>query len=186
MQTFSASLVTLHRQVLATLILLLCACSPSGSSAGSSSSSETTQPLTIIGFNYTDRYIDSFEVDGQGGGNLDVSTPSAGGGKGTCCIGWRPGTPLPQKVHVKWAVGGCVQTLTSSTGYVHRAIRHRFKEVEAELLGPIPPNPGYFETHFYPAGHVEVAVTAAVSSPRLSLSPSREKAANDQHCEEEK
>ncbi|MBC7993450.1 MAG: hypothetical protein H7Z15_09445, partial [Rhizobacter sp.] len=36
--------------------------------------------VVAYGYNYTDTYIDSFEVDGAGGGNLEVSTPTAPGG----------------------------------------------------------------------------------------------------------
>lgn len=38
--------------------------------------------LTIEGYNYTDDYIDQFTVNGQGGGNLYLSTPTSGGGGG--------------------------------------------------------------------------------------------------------
>jgi hypothetical protein len=45
--------------------------------------------LAIVGYNYTERYIDSFHVNGQGGGNLYVSGPTAGGGSSACCVSWR-------------------------------------------------------------------------------------------------
>jgi hypothetical protein len=58
--------------------------------------------LEINGFNYTDLYIDSFEVNGQGGGNLFVSSPTSGGGGGVCCVSFTPGTRLPVQLTIKW------------------------------------------------------------------------------------
>ena len=135
--------------------------------------SNTVHSLTIYGYNYTNRYIDQFEVDGQGGGNLDPSTFSAGGGKGACCMGWRDGTHLPQTVHVRWVAGGCVRTVTNSSGESREVVRHLFKETDVVLSGPVPADPGYFEVHFYPDEHIEVAITSLPSEPRLRLNPGR-------------
>lgn len=158
-------------------LVFLGACQPAGGASES-------RALGIVGYNYTDRYIDEFYVDGQGGGNLDLSTPTAGGGKLTCCIGWRDGRRLPQKVRVKWVAGGCMKTVTSSEGYVHQVPVHAFKEQDVELTGPVPQKPGYFEVHFYPDGHIEVAITETWSEPRLKLDPAREKPTYAESCEE--
>ncbi|MBN8471406.1 DUF3304 domain-containing protein [Corallococcus exiguus] len=60
-------------------------------------SSVLAKPISmeINGYNYTDLAIDSFEVNGQGGGDLSVSSTTSGGGKGTCCLGLSPGTKFP-------------------------------------------------------------------------------------------
>jgi hypothetical protein len=172
----------LRRIGITLLPALLISCTPADGSASGPAAPEISQPLTIVGFNYTDRYIDSFEVNGQGGGNVHVSTPTVGGGKGTCCIGWKAGTRLPQKVHVKWVSGGCMKELTDSDGYTFKAPLHAFKELDAELADPVPSNPGYFEVHFYPDDHVEVAITASPSAPRLRLSPTRAKPTYADKC----
>ena len=54
------------------------------------------------GYNYTDTYIDSFEVNGAGGGNLEVSTPTAPGGGHTCCLTVVSGLPLGTEFKIKW------------------------------------------------------------------------------------
>jgi len=140
-----------------------------------SAAERESHALAIAGYNYTNRYIDSFEVNGQGGGNLDViKTTGGGGGSATCCIGWRDGTRLPEKVRVKWVSGGCMRRVTNSLGESRWVPRHYYSEVDAVLYGPIPKDPGYFEVHFYPDGHVEVAITELPSEPRLMLDPARE------------
>jgi Protein of unknown function (DUF3304) len=62
--------------------------------------------LTIYGYNYTDTGIGSFEVNGQGGGNLEVSIPTAGGGKSTCCLTvytpMREPRPIKNQVEPRW------------------------------------------------------------------------------------
>jgi hypothetical protein len=108
--------------------------------------------LTLYGYNYTDTEIGSFEVNGQGGGNVEVSIPEAGGGKSVCCI--TVVSPLQQAmpVKIKW-------TRDSET----------WCEQFVELKPPLPTNPKYLEVHFYPDGHLEVAVTEVASTPRLVL-----------------
>jgi len=129
--------------------------------------------LTIYGYNYTNRYIDQFYVNGQGGSNMDLSTPTAGGGKGTCCVDWTDEVPLPQKVTVRWVVSACMQKVTNSNGRTREVPVHTFKEQEVELNSPVPKDPEYFEVHFYLDDHIEVAISATPSKPRLKLDPSR-------------
>lgn len=162
------------------LLWLLLGCQPAAQSAtpAASSSTPATQSstlhtLTIYGYNYTNRYIDQFYVSGEGGGNMDVSTPSAGGSKRTCCMGWRDGTKLPLTLTVRWVAGGCMRTVTNSVGESRDVPRHIFKEESATLRGPLPAEPGYLEVHIYPDEHVEIAITATPSEPRLKLDPAR-------------
>ncbi|WP_375769807.1 DUF3304 domain-containing protein [Archangium gephyra] len=113
-----------------------------------------TEPvsLEIDGFNYTDLYIDSFEVNGQGGGNLFVSSPTSGGGGGVCCMSFSPGTNLPVQLRIKWT-----------------RERKRWCEKEALLTGPVPANPRYLGVHFFPDGHIEAEITENDPEPRLRL-----------------
>jgi Protein of unknown function (DUF3304) len=108
--------------------------------------------LTIYGYNYTDLYIDSFSVNGNGGGNLEVSIPTGGGGGHACCIGVIRDMQYPYKVQVKWTRDA-----------------KRWCEQEVTVTPPFPPDPKYFEVHFYPDGKIETAVTEQASSPRLKL-----------------
>ena len=104
------------------------------------------------GYNYTDNYISSFSVNGAGGGNLEVSIPTAGGGKYTCCMTLVSGLPLDYEFVVKWTRD-----------------RKRWCEQTVKLTKPIPIEPRYFEVHFYQDGHIEVEATQESSDPRLKL-----------------
>ena len=143
------------------LLLLIAGCEPQQAAgkvpAVESHMSADTAPdrtynLTIAGYNYTDTGISSFEVNGQGGGNLEVSVPTAGGGKSACCVTVHSPLRAPQPVTIKWSRD--VETWCEQT---------------VLLQPPLPAKPEYFEVHFYEDGHLEVAVTESVSSPRLSL-----------------
>ncbi|KAF7598136.1 MAG: hypothetical protein CGU29_14665 [Candidatus Dactylopiibacterium carminicum] len=108
--------------------------------------------LTLYGYNYTETEIGSFEVNGAGGGNISVSTPTAGGSKSTCCASLYTPLPPDNSVHIKW-------TRDSKT----------WCEAKVPFSGPVPANPEYMEVHFYRDGHIEVAVTETSSPPRLKL-----------------
>ncbi|HEU4621437.1 MAG TPA: DUF3304 domain-containing protein [Burkholderiaceae bacterium] len=129
--------------------------------------------LTLIGMNYTNRYIDQFFVNGQGGGNLFVSTPTSGGGKSACCVGWSTTTKLPVKVKVKWHSGGCTITEVTRSGYQFKTNRSFFKEKEVTFNGPVPNSPKYFVVHIYENDDVEISISDDYPAPRLQLSEGR-------------
>lgn len=130
--------------------------------------------LTLTGYNYTNRYIDTFEVNGQGGGNLFVSGPNGGGGKSVCCVNYVTG-PGAWKVTVRWQADACVYNdYTDAEGGEHHRMHSYFKEARVEVDPKVPDHPGYFEVHIYPDGHVEAAITENESPPRLILSKNRE------------
>lgn len=143
------------------LILFIGGCDPQQAagkapSVGSQMSAEPAPDgiynLTITGYNYTNTGISSFEVDGQGGGNINVSSPTSGGGGSVCCLIVRAPLRVPQPVTIKWSRD--VETWCEQT---------------VLLQPPLPEKPEYFEVHFYEDGHLEVAVTESASSPRLRL-----------------
>lgn len=111
-----------------------------------------TYSVVAYGYNYTDLYIDSFEVDGAGGGNLAVSTADSPGGGHTCCAVVTSGLPLGTSFNIKWTRD-----------------RKRWCEQDVPLTKPIPSEPRYFEVHFYPDGRIEIEVTRKASPPRLPL-----------------
>ncbi len=101
--------------------LALSACQPEGGAAAAAPLPETraapaaTMPterepdgmpkrysVVPYGYNYTANYIDSFEVDGAGGGNLAVSTRTAPGGGHTCCMTLVSGLPLGTPFVINW------------------------------------------------------------------------------------
>jgi hypothetical protein len=123
--------------------------------------------LSIIGYNYTDRAIADFGVNGQGGSNVELSTPGAGGGKESCCVVMSSGTKTPFWVDVEYQM----DALESYPP--RRAIEPAgpYKKAKVEVTGPVPSDPSYIEIHFYPDGHIEAAISGrdGPSPPRLKL-----------------
>ncbi len=112
----------------------------------------TRRNLEINGFNYTDFYIDGFTVNGQGGGNVFVSTPTSGGGGGVCCIRWDDSITPPMTVTVEW---------THDNVTVCRQ--------EVRIQEPFPAEPNHLGIHFFQDGHVEAAVTEEYPELKLEL-----------------
>ncbi|MDE2431181.1 MAG: DUF3304 domain-containing protein [Burkholderiales bacterium] len=137
--------------------------------------------LALNGYNYTNRYIDSFSVDGQGGGNLFVSGPTSGGGGGVCCVSYRIGASA-WKTKIRWQTDACTYDEKIIQGERFYEIYSFFKEVEVQIDPKIPDHPHYFEVHFYPDGHVEAAITEEISLPRLVLSKDREDNSHYRKC----
>lgn len=152
-----------------------------GDSAADSYSEESVAPrvgsrvqLGLTGYNYTNQYIKSFSVDGQGGGNVNVSSPNGGGGGTACCIGWNVGANL-QTATVRWEVNSChYDERKGSDGRLFSDIFYYFKEMEVPVDSSNARNPAFMEVHFYPDGRVEAVVTGESSPPRLKLSADRE------------
>lgn len=133
-------------------LLLCCTAAACNSQSTGPASEPRSFNLTLYGYNYTDTEIGSFEVEGQGGGNVAVSTPTAGGGASACCITIHTPLVRARPVAIKWSRDG-----------------DTWCEQEVLLRPPIPAKPEYLEVHFYQDGHVEVAVTENNSPPRLKL-----------------
>jgi len=128
--------------------------------------------LLIQGYNYTDDYIDSFTVDGQGGGNLYVSSPQSGGGKSACCASFSQGARLPIKLEVRWVGAYCMWQEPNPYPFGQRFYRKRlslWKEAEALAVDLSQGKPRALEVHIFPDGHVEAAITQGYSPPRMVL-----------------
>lgn len=142
----------------------------------------TKVALTLTGYNYTNHYIDSFSVDGAGGGNLFVSDGVDGGGGSVCCVSYRIGAGAWKAV-VRWQTGACIyDERVDSEGGKHSSTHSFFSEAEVQIDRDIPSNPAYFEVHFYPDGHVEAAITEHASPSRLLLSEDRKDRSNYPLC----
>jgi hypothetical protein len=130
--------------------------------------------LGIVGYNYTNRTINTFTVDGAGGGNLYVSSPTSGGGGTTCCVPYVPGIES-KKLTVKWQYGGCYyHTKSSDSDETFEHIFPFFKEVVVDVEKPLPTRANYVEIHFYPDGQVKAYMTENASSPLLKLPEERQ------------
>ncbi|PAS94129.1 MAG: hypothetical protein CGU28_14280 [Candidatus Dactylopiibacterium carminicum] len=123
---------------------------PAPSTKRSSPSAPTTSPSMAT--TTPIRRSEVLRSMAQEGGNISVSTPTAGGSKSTCCASLYTPLPPDNSVHIKW-------TRDSKT----------WCEAKVPFSGPVPANPEYMEVHFYRDGHIEVAVTETSSPPRLKL-----------------
>ena len=108
--------------------------------------------LEINGFNYTDLYIDNFSVNGNGGGNVYVSSPTSGGGGSTCCASWFRNMTVPMRLEITWTRD-----------------RKRWCTREVHTTGPTPANPRHLAVHFFPDGHIEAELTEDLPEPKLRL-----------------
>ncbi|WP_374582014.1 DUF3304 domain-containing protein [Pseudoduganella sp.] len=132
--------------------------------------------LTIVGYNYTSRYIHSFSVDGQGGGNIHVSSATSGGGGSVCCASYFP-SAKNTTVAVRWQASACryIHSIHKN-GEKEWAHHGFFKEREVPVMFRADGEPAYLEVHIFPDEHVEAFVTSKLSKPRLLLKKDR---AND-------
>lgn len=127
--------------------------------------------LPINSYNYTDRTISSFYVNGAWGGNVRLSKETSGGGGGTCCVTWYPSMnrDLPKKYRVRWIADMCKYQVEEGGGVFDR-YRAVWKEQDAYLTELPPGKPKAFEVHFYRDGHAEVAMSEEfLARPRLKL-----------------
>ena len=153
-------------------LLLGCAQAEAPQVSAASAKLGEPQSLLIQGYNYTDDYIDSFTVNGQGGGNVRPSGPYAGGGGGVCCVSYSPGTPLPIKLKIRWVGGYCMERVKSPYPYgkpYHDHRRNLWLEAEAIADDVSNGKPRTLEVHFYTDGHVEAAISDGNSPARLKL-----------------
>lgn len=146
------------------------------------SASQAPFNLTLHGYNYTDRDIDDYSVNGTSGGNLSVSGPGSVGGGSICCITYYRGA-RNLRVKVKWQVDAClyIERSTISSEDIE-SIRSVYKEADVNVESITADDPHYFEVHFYPDGHVEASITAVESRPRLDLDENRENKAKFPKC----
>ena len=131
---------------------------------------KTHYMLGIIGYNYTNRIIDGFSIDGQGGGHISVSSPESGGGGTVCCVLFSKKPEWPIQVLVRWQSGGCrVYDKKRPSGRNY----YSYKEIKVNVEkgpGAYPPEIG---VHFYLDGSVRVRLSDGSEDPLLKLPKSR-------------
>lgn len=128
--------------------------------AGCGERKRKTEPemVSISGYNYTGRYIDTFSVNGQWGGNL---YETSAGGSGVCCILISPATKVPFDVKVEWTLN---DTRDFKNGKWIPAPEEKHVAT-VSVHGPIPTRINSFEVHFLPDGSVKAFVTDMPSDP---------------------
>jgi hypothetical protein len=124
--------------------------------------------LDLVGYNYTDRNIDNYSVNGQGGGNVRLSSPTSGGSGIVCCVRLWNDTAGPMQVEIRWQVDGCKYIVRSSvSGHVQEIIHDFYKEAEVTVSRDRGIKPKRLEVHFYQDGSVQAALTENFSLPRV-------------------
>jgi hypothetical protein len=116
---------------------------------------EQPKELHILGYNYTDKHIEAFNVDGYSGGDVEPSTATAGGGSARCCYPYFEGSSFPYEVEVEWGSSARWGPTQKAKVLVHE---------------PKVANPRMLEIHFYPDGHIEAELTEWHSLPRMQVS----------------
>ena len=116
---------------------------------------DNTREVSVVGYNYTPRPIYTFSVNGGAGSNIFIN---GGGGKFSCC------TPVTigQAVKVEWSLSATEKQYLAGVRMAHRS-------TTAIVPPPHPehPNARFLEVHFYPDGHVELALVNFPGDRRL-------------------
>lgn len=129
--------------------------------------------LGIVGYNYTDREIEEYSVDGVSGGSVSMSSPTSGGSGTTCCVRLLKEAKGAIRVKVRWQFDGCRYLIKDYSGGADEVRHFFYRETEVNVIIPSGKNLAYIESHFYPDGRVEVRLTENVSLPTLALNKKR-------------
>lgn len=143
--------------------------------------------LTIVGFNYTDRHIDSFSVNGAGGGNVFLSSADSGGGGATCCVTLSKNGPKFSQVRIRWQFDGCTYlTRSRVSGEVAKNIYPYFRQANVAVDFRGVERPSNLEVHFYNDGSVVAELTGKLSRPRVILDGQRKDKSHFPRCPNDK
>lgn len=135
--------------------------------------------LGIIGYNYTDKYISGFSINGQGGGYVRLSSPTTGGSATVCCALLSKNPTWPMRVLIRWADGGC-REYEKNRAYGHN--RHYYRERMVEVERGTATQPADMAVHFFKDGSVRVMLSDGWEPPLLKLSEDRAKEVDFPEC----
>lgn len=118
--------------------------------------------VSIVKFNYTDRYLGDVVINGAWAGGID-----AYGGGGDRVQGlMAPSDPHRRvEINVQWNVGS-IYNVEFNT-YTRAPVVRQTAAVP--VAWPYPPNPSYLVVHFYPDGRVEAELEA--DRPKRRIPP---------------
>lgn len=169
-------LLNYHTRILAALFMSsLTACRDGAIDTGLHEAVTETSggPLALVGYNYTNRDIDSFTVNDDDGGNVHVSGKNSGGGGVVCCAYYNPSDET-RKAVVRWQSGGCrFNSSQDSSGQLLYQTHYFYKEATVKIEQGKTARVNYMEVHFLPDDRVQVSVTEEMSAPRLRLEGKR-------------
>lgn len=183
--------LSIHRifwYLLAIALLLYSGRSESGfGSDGTSTVHVKNSSMGLIGFNYTNKTIENYSVNGVGGGNIWLSSNTSGGGGVTCCIDYSPLKLPGGTVKVRWQMDGCLYLMTNEITGASQKIRHLYyKEAIVNVEDISQGRPRYIETHLYPDGGVKVLLTRKISDPLVRFSQNRRDESIFPRCKDDK
>lgn len=142
--------------------------------------------LGLVGYNYTDRHISNYSVNGADGGDVIMSSPTSGGSGVSCCLRLSNKQVGLLRLKVRWQVDGCVYLIKdNSTGKADKVRHYFYREVDANVQRPVGASSKYVETHFYPDGSVKVLLTKNMSSPLLVLDERRPDKSSFPRCKDD-
>lgn len=136
--------------------------------------STTDYQLDVIAYNYTDKTIGSYSVDGAWVGDVILSSPTSGGSGTGCCFMLPKKLKSPVRVTIRWQIGGCRYYVKSpSSNYMYGKTHYYYKEqiIPVQLKSKI--NPNHLAIHFFPDGSVQAHVTDELDLPLISLPEGR-------------
>lgn len=164
-------------------LLFYCACAFSGLCCSSSMASEDYAMLGIVGFNYTNRHISDYTINGAGGGIVNLSSSTSGGSGITCCVRFPRRQIQSLEVKVRWQRDGCKYLQRSMFTSAVAEMRH-FYYKEANIIVALEGihDPKFIETHFYQDGTVKIKLTESISSPVVVLDGNRPDLSNFPEC----
>ena len=139
--------INLGKQCFFACLLLLGFLSLAGCSA------EDTRSVTVTGYNYTERPIYTFSVNGVGISNLFTDS---GGAKFSCCTTVTVGQPAV----INW-------TYSATERQYNAGVRKESRSTTVIVPSPQVPEARYLEVHFYPDHHVELALVKFPGDRRL-------------------
>ena len=120
--------------------------------------------VSVVKFNYTDRYLADVVVDGAWTGGVDAFSGGSKMAEGLLA----PSDPNRKVVlHLKWVVAD-IYDVPSNT-YSRRPDEPRTAEVP--VAWPYPASQDYLVLHFYPDGHVEAELEADRPKRRIPPPP---------------
>ena len=108
------------------------------------SQAQDTRSVTLSGYNYTDRPIYYYSVNDVMGSNLFIDSDGA---KMSCCAKVTVGKPAV----IEWMY-------SYSKKQYEAGMREEEHSTTAIVPTPQTPEAHYLEVHFYPDGHVELAL----------------------------
>lgn len=182
-----AFFVILHALLLTGLCVVAVCYAHLFEASGERKESDNHLLLGLVAYNYTDRHISEYSVDGASGGYVRLSSPTGGGSGTACCVKIQRNYRDRMTVRVRWQVDGCTYLIKDSrTGKADKARYLYYKEAEVEVLRKDDGNPEYIETHFYPDGSVKVQLTENMSLPFFVLDRKRQDKSLFPRCRNDK